>query len=158
VTGTSPTVAVTLGYDLPRNPGQLGVRGAILETLASAGASLRLVSALDHVPLDDDFQSAQTRVKQLAQTPPPDQLLELYSLYKQATEGDVQGEGCWRLRDAESSKPRAELRIGIAIGDIRAVTNQVERVRGRRLRLSRCDSADQREHRAAEHFDHRFCT
>jgi putative glutamine amidotransferase len=55
VTGTSPTVAVTLGYDLPRNPGQLGVRGAILETLASAGASLRLVSALDHVPLDDDF-------------------------------------------------------------------------------------------------------
>src|SRR5262245_53390526 len=50
-----PTVAVTLGYDLPRNPGQLGVRGAILETLASAGASLRLVSALDHVPLDDDF-------------------------------------------------------------------------------------------------------
>jgi diazepam-binding inhibitor (GABA receptor modulator, acyl-CoA-binding protein) len=43
------------------------------------------------VPLDDDFQMAQTRVKQLAQTPPPDQLLELYSLYKQATEGDVQG-------------------------------------------------------------------
>ena len=55
MTGTRPTVAVTLGYDLPRNPGQLGVRGAILETLASAGASLRLVSALDHVPLDDDF-------------------------------------------------------------------------------------------------------
>lgn len=41
--------------------------------------------------LDDDFQAAQARVKQLAQTPPPDQLLELYSLYKQATEGDVQG-------------------------------------------------------------------
>ena len=43
------------------------------------------------MPLDDDFQSAQTRVKQLAQTPPPDRLLELYSLYKQATEGDVKG-------------------------------------------------------------------
>lgn len=43
------------------------------------------------VALDDDFQAAQVRVKQLAQTPPPDQLLELYSLYKQATEGDVQG-------------------------------------------------------------------
>jgi putative glutamine amidotransferase len=50
-----PTVAVTLGYDLPRNPGQLGVRGAILETLALAGASLRLVSALDEQPLDDSF-------------------------------------------------------------------------------------------------------
>jgi diazepam-binding inhibitor (GABA receptor modulating acyl-CoA-binding protein) len=43
------------------------------------------------VALDEDFQSAQTRVKQLAQTPPPDRLLELYSLYKQATEGDVKG-------------------------------------------------------------------
>jgi len=41
--------------------------------------------------LQDDFQTAQTRVKQLAQTPPPDRLLELYSLYKQATEGDVKG-------------------------------------------------------------------
>ncbi len=50
-----PTVAVTLGYDLPRNPGRLGVRGAILETLAAAGASLRLVSALDRQPLDDAF-------------------------------------------------------------------------------------------------------
>ena len=41
--------------------------------------------------LDDDFQAAQTRVKQLAQTPPPERLLELYSLYKQGTEGDVKG-------------------------------------------------------------------
>lgn len=52
---TRPTVAVTLGYDLPRNPGQLGVRGAILETLALAGGSLRLVSALDEQPLDEAF-------------------------------------------------------------------------------------------------------
>jgi putative glutamine amidotransferase len=51
----SPTVVVTLGYDLPRNPGQLGVRGAILETLALAGASLRLVSAVGHPPVDDAF-------------------------------------------------------------------------------------------------------
>jgi putative glutamine amidotransferase len=50
-----PAVAVTLGYDLPRNPGQLGVRGAILETLAAAGASLRLVSALDHVRFDEAY-------------------------------------------------------------------------------------------------------
>jgi putative glutamine amidotransferase len=55
MTTARPTVAVTLGYDLPRNPGQLGVRGAILETLSGLGASLRLVSALDATPLDDTF-------------------------------------------------------------------------------------------------------
>lgn len=41
--------------------------------------------------LSDDFTSAQTRVKQLKQTPSAEELLELYSLYKQATVGDVQG-------------------------------------------------------------------
>jgi diazepam-binding inhibitor (GABA receptor modulating acyl-CoA-binding protein) len=50
---------------------------------------IRLAST--RVSLEEDFQSAQTRVKQLAQTPPPERLLELYSLYKQATEGDVKG-------------------------------------------------------------------
>lgn len=48
-----PRVAVTLGYDLPRNPGQIGVRGAILETLTGAGASLRLLSPMEPDPLDD---------------------------------------------------------------------------------------------------------
>jgi len=43
------------------------------------------------VSLEDDFKAAQSRVKQLAQTPSPDKLLELYSLYKQGTEGDVKG-------------------------------------------------------------------
>jgi acyl-CoA-binding protein len=43
------------------------------------------------MPLEEDFQSAQQRVKQLTQTPSPDQLLALYSLYKQATVGDVTG-------------------------------------------------------------------
>jgi acyl-CoA-binding protein len=43
------------------------------------------------MPLEDDFTTAQARVKQLAHTPPPDQLLALYSLYKQATAGDVTG-------------------------------------------------------------------
>ena len=43
------------------------------------------------MPLEDDFQAAQIRVKQLTRTPPPNQLLELYSLYKQATAGDVSG-------------------------------------------------------------------
>jgi putative glutamine amidotransferase len=53
-----PVVAVTLGFDLPHNPGQLGVRGAILETLVSCGASLRLISGLDHVGLDDSLFDA----------------------------------------------------------------------------------------------------
>jgi len=43
------------------------------------------------MPLEEDFQSAQQRVKQLTQTPSPDQLLALYSLYKQSTVGDVTG-------------------------------------------------------------------
>lgn len=41
--------------------------------------------------LDDDFASAKTRVEKLRQTPASDELLELYSLYKQATGGDVTG-------------------------------------------------------------------
>jgi acyl-CoA-binding protein len=46
---------------------------------------------LPDMPLEEDFESAQQRVKQLTRTPAPDQLLELYSLYKQATVGDVTG-------------------------------------------------------------------
>jgi len=41
--------------------------------------------------LADDFNSAQERVKTLKTRPSNDTLLELYSLFKQATEGDVQG-------------------------------------------------------------------
>jgi acyl-CoA-binding protein len=41
--------------------------------------------------LADDFAAAQARVKQLAKTPSNDELLELYSLYKQGSVGDVQG-------------------------------------------------------------------
>ncbi len=41
--------------------------------------------------LDDDFRQALARVKTLPSTPSSDVLLELYGLYKQATEGDVQG-------------------------------------------------------------------
>ncbi|MFY0524596.1 acyl-CoA-binding protein [Archangium gephyra] len=41
--------------------------------------------------LTDDFSSAQERVKTLKTRPSNDTLLELYSLFKQATEGDVQG-------------------------------------------------------------------
>jgi diazepam-binding inhibitor (GABA receptor modulator, acyl-CoA-binding protein) len=41
--------------------------------------------------LEEKFADAQTRVKTLTQAPPPTTLLELYSLFKQATAGDVDG-------------------------------------------------------------------
>jgi acyl-CoA-binding protein len=41
--------------------------------------------------LEQDFAAAQERVKRLAGRPANPQLLELYALYKQATEGDVSG-------------------------------------------------------------------
>ncbi len=40
---------------------------------------------------EEEFSAAQARVKQLSNPPPPQQLLELYSLFKQATAGDVTG-------------------------------------------------------------------
>jgi acyl-CoA-binding protein len=43
------------------------------------------------MPLEDDFQAAQVRVKQLPATPAPNELLDLYSLFKQSTAGDVSG-------------------------------------------------------------------
>jgi len=42
--------------------------------------------------LKEDFEAAQTRAKSLSEKPSNDDLLALYSLYKQATDGDVQGE------------------------------------------------------------------
>lgn len=41
--------------------------------------------------LTEQFEDAQKRVKQLSAAPSTDKLLELYALYKQATEGDVSG-------------------------------------------------------------------
>lgn len=41
--------------------------------------------------LVDDFNAASERVKTLKSRPSDSTLLELYSLFKQATEGDVQG-------------------------------------------------------------------
>jgi acyl-CoA-binding protein len=41
--------------------------------------------------LEQDFAAAQERVKKLPRRPSNDQLLALYGLYKQATEGDVAG-------------------------------------------------------------------
>jgi len=41
--------------------------------------------------LEEDFASAQTRVKALSRTPETGELLDLYALYKQGSSGDVQG-------------------------------------------------------------------
>ncbi len=41
--------------------------------------------------LDEQFTSAQDRVKTLTTRPSNQDLLELYALFKQATSGDVQG-------------------------------------------------------------------
>ena len=43
------------------------------------------------MPLTDEFAAAQKRVLTLKAKPSNDTLLELYSLFKQATFGDVQG-------------------------------------------------------------------
>ncbi len=42
--------------------------------------------------LEDQFKAAQAEVQQLSERPDNDTLLELYSFYKQATEGDVTGD------------------------------------------------------------------
>ncbi len=43
------------------------------------------------MPDKDPFAEAQERVQRLSKRPSNDQLLQLYGLYKQATEGDVKG-------------------------------------------------------------------
>lgn len=47
--------------------------------------------------MDDDFAAAQEQVKGLPRTPSPSELLDLYSLYKQATVGDATGARPGRL-------------------------------------------------------------
>ncbi|MBL7849023.1 MAG: acyl-CoA-binding protein [Cyclobacteriaceae bacterium] len=42
--------------------------------------------------LADDFQAAVERSKQLTKRPSNEELLDLYALFKQATDGDVTGE------------------------------------------------------------------
>jgi diazepam-binding inhibitor (GABA receptor modulator, acyl-CoA-binding protein) len=42
--------------------------------------------------LKDDFEAAIAKAKSLPKKPSNDDLLALYSLYKQGTEGDVKGE------------------------------------------------------------------
>ncbi len=42
--------------------------------------------------LADDFQAAVERSKQLTKRPSNEELLDLYALFKQATDGDVSGD------------------------------------------------------------------
>jgi len=42
--------------------------------------------------LTDDFNSAVTKSKELTKRPSNEELLDLYALFKQATEGEVSGE------------------------------------------------------------------
>lgn len=42
--------------------------------------------------LQHQFEAAVTRSKELSKRPSNEELLQLYALYKQATEGDVTGE------------------------------------------------------------------
>jgi acyl-CoA-binding protein len=57
----------------------------------AADDAAALLTGGERVPLDQDFAAAQERVKSLSRRPSNDQLLALYGLYKQATEGDVAG-------------------------------------------------------------------
>lgn len=52
----------------------------------------------------ESFASAQERVRQLPTTPSNDELLELYSLYKQATVGDAAGPRPGLLKPRERAK------------------------------------------------------
>jgi diazepam-binding inhibitor (GABA receptor modulator, acyl-CoA-binding protein) len=45
----------------------------------------------DKESLSDKFQAAKDSVEKLSKRPTNDQLLDLYGLYKQATEGDATG-------------------------------------------------------------------
>jgi len=42
--------------------------------------------------LEDDFQAAASRSKDFTKRPSNEELLDIYSLFKQATEGDVLGD------------------------------------------------------------------
>jgi diazepam-binding inhibitor (GABA receptor modulating acyl-CoA-binding protein) len=45
-----------------------------------------------NMPLQEDFQSAVDRSKKFTRRPTNEELLDLYALFKQGTDGDVTGE------------------------------------------------------------------
>jgi diazepam-binding inhibitor (GABA receptor modulating acyl-CoA-binding protein) len=79
------------------------------------------------VSLEERFKAAQIAVKQLSRTPGPDELLQLYGWYKQATEGDVGGArpgpfdfkgrakfDAWALRRGESTEVAMQRYVDVA--------------------------------------------
>lgn len=54
--------------------------------------------------IDDEFAAAERRVKTLTKRPSNEVLLKLYSLYKQGTQGDVQGERPGMMEFVERAK------------------------------------------------------
>ncbi|QQR75260.1 MAG: acyl-CoA-binding protein [Holophagales bacterium] len=54
--------------------------------------------------IDDEFAAAERRVKTLTKRPSNEVLLKLYSLYKQSTQGDVQGERPGMMEFVERAK------------------------------------------------------
>lgn len=45
-----------------------------------------------NMALQEDFQSAASRSKEFTKRPSNEELLDIYALFKQATEGDISGE------------------------------------------------------------------
>ncbi len=62
--------------------------------------------------LQDDFEQAVTDSKNIAERPNNDDLLKLYSLYKQATKGDVSGKrpGAFKMVDRAKYDAWAKLK------------------------------------------------
>jgi acyl-CoA-binding protein len=54
--------------------------------------------------IDDEFAAAERRVKTLTKRPSNEVLLKLYSLYKQGTQGDAQGERPGMMEFVERAK------------------------------------------------------
>ncbi len=64
--------------------------------------------------LETEFEDAAERVQDLSDRPDNDTMLELYALYKQATEGDVSGKKPSRLKMRARAKHDAwEERSGL---------------------------------------------
>ncbi len=68
-------------------------------------------------PLKDRFAAAKGRVEKLSKRPSNEQLLQLYALYKQASEGDVSGD---RPGTARHQRPRQVRRLDPLQGPVEA--------------------------------------
>lgn len=82
---------------------------------------------------EQEFQDASERVKKLSSRPSNDDLLALYSLFKQATAGDVSGKRPGMLKVKERAKFDAWAKIkGKSKDDARAAyVALVERLEGK---------------------------